>query len=548
MSIVTVCPNIDLNLQHKDVKLLSPNAVTIRQWISTSYSNNQASFSMPPPSTSVFIDRCFMKATPVTIAYAGSTTGSNMLQLGYDALRAYPIASITNSDQLTLNNSTFTMQTSELVPYMARYWKAEHYSSFPSYLDTYQVYADGVAAINNPLGAYFNAIDHHQPRGGYPMIVVNASTSASITATIYEPIWLPCLHRNFENGLGFTNIRTCDLVTNYNANLARIVSHALSLATISSITVTMGQPIVYMKYSTPSMGYVPPPVMTYGSEDINRFITPYGATLTANSSATITSTNIQLGGVPRWVLIFCRESNANLTYASTDTACNISNVSINFDNQSGILSSSSEMNLYLMSAKNCLQDTWEQYHGVTSNLATQVGTTGSFLKLFFGKDIPLTPGSYPGKIGAYNLSMNVTVKNINQSASITAPNLYIITSVPQKLLIHNGGQVETILGIEERGDGEYVQYDNVVKYYGGSFHSFAAKVGKFFRPVVDWLKKTHLISTVASFIPHPLAQTISGVASRAGFGDGDGDGDGGMTVGGRVASRAELMKRIKKYG
>lgn len=555
MSVSTICPNIDLNLQHKDIKLTSPASVTIRQWISTSYSNNQASFSMPPPSTSIFIDRCFLKATPVTINYTGNTVGPALLELGKDALRAYPIASITASDQLTLNNQQFVIQTSELVPYMARYWDQEHFSSFPSFLDTYQEYVDGFGANNNPLGSYADSINKHQLRGGYPMIIVNGALASSIQATIYEPIWVPVLHKEFDNGLGFTNIRTCDLVSNYNSNLARIVSHALSNATLTNVSVTMGQPIVYMKYNTPPVGFVPRTIQ-YGSEDINRFITQCPtAPLAPNVGVTFPSTNIQLNAIPKWMLVFCRESTGNLTYNSTDTALNISNISINFNNISGILSSASEVDLYKISAKNGLQDTWEQWHGVTSRLATQVGTTGSFLKLYFGKDVTLAPNSFPGEVGAFNLSMTVTVKNVNQSSPIIAPQLYIITSTHQKLVIHEGGQIETILGVSGE-EGEYMPYDVAMEHYGGSFRDFLGKVGNFFtkvgKPVVDFLRNTKLISTVGkalSGVPiiGPAASTIGTVAERVGFGEDGGMEVGGMPVGGRVMSRAELLRRARKY-
>lgn len=533
MSVVsTICPNIDINLQHKDVKLTSPQAVSIRQWISTSYSNSQASFSMPPPSTTVFIDRCFIKATPVTITVAGSTSGSAMLQGGYDSLRAFPIACITNSDQLTINNQTFVIQTSELVPYMARYWKQSNFSSFPSMQDNYQVYADGVGAVNNPLGQYFNAIDHHQPRGGYPMLIVNGATSSTITATVYEPVWLPILHREFGMGVGLTNVRTCDLVTNYSSNLARIFSHALSSATISSVSVALGQPICYQLYSSPPVGTVPRP-MTYGTEDLNRFLTTYGSAVASNSSVTLTSSNIQLNAIPKWILVYVREANANLTYASTDTAMRIDNVSINFNNISGILSSASSHDIFKASKANGLQTTWEQWWGVTANLATKVGTSGSFMKLMFGKDVTLQAGEYPGKIGAYNLSMNVTVTNVNQSASIANPTLYIITSVPQKMIIHEGGQVETILGISGE-EGEYQPFNHVMKHYGGSFGDFIKTIGRY-------LKKSQLLSNMAKIIP-VVGEPVSKSIANLGFGAGAGEGEGG-----RVISRSELMKRVRSY-
>ena len=379
----TVVPNIDVRLEHKDVKIEDPTAVTIRQWISTSYSNNQASFSAPPPSTSVFIDRCFVVGLPVTINYTGTTTSGNLLNGGSDALRAFPMASIVNSYQLTLNNQTFVIQANEIIPAMSHFWKQSKESIFPSMLDTYQNYADGVGAINNPLGQYFNAVDHHQPRGGFPMVVVNSSTSASINATVFEPVWLPVLHRDFDDGLGFTNIRTCDLVVNYASNLARLVSHAVASAvTLTSVSVVLGQPIMYQKYSSPPLGYMPK-TLTYGTEDINRFITPCPtAPLTTNSSVTFPSTNIQLNCIPKWLLVMCRESTANLTYTSPDTYLRISALSINFNNVSGILSSASENDLFKISCANHLQDTWEQFHGVTAmsvgsaTLTNQVGTVG----------------------------------------------------------------------------------------------------------------------------------------------------------------------------
>jgi hypothetical protein len=477
-----------------------------------------------------------MKATPVVITVTGTTSGSALFQGGYDCLRAFPIAAITNSDQLTLNNQTFVIQTSELIPYMARYWSQSKFTSFPSMLDTYQVYVDGVGAINNPLGQYMNALNSEKggmPRGAYPMVIVNGATSSTITATVYEPVWIPILHREFGMGVGLTNVRTCDLISNYSSNLARIFSHALSLATISAVSVAMGQPTVYQMYSTPPAGYVPQP-MVYGTEDLNRFVTTV-STLTANSSVTITSTNMQLNAIPKWILVFVRESNANLTYASTDTACRIDGVSINFNNISGILSTASSHDLFKTSVSNGLEASWEQWWGITSNLATKIGTTGSFMKLMFGKDITLAPGEFPGKIGAYNLSLNVTVTNVNQSASITAPSLYVITSVPQKVVIHEGGQVESILGLSGE-QGEYVSYESAMKNYGGSFGDFVKKIGKVLGKAVGFLKDSHVISNIASMIPHPIAQTIGQSARAIGLGEG-----------GQTMSRSELMKRVRSY-
>lgn len=532
MSLTTVCPNIDPNLQHKDVFLVSPSNFTVRRWVSTSYSSSSTTFSMPPPSTSVFIDRCLFLALPVTITYTGTTSGSALLQQGYDALRAYPISSIINNCNLVLNNVTFSFQTSDYVPYLARFWKQSHMSAFPSYLDTYQNYLDGVGDMNNPLGPFSNNVKDVQPRGGYPMLVVNGATSATMSGTIYEPVFMPPLHQNTGEGLGFSGMKTMDLTINYSSNLSRVVSHAPSLATFSGITVTLGQPTIDVLYSSPPQGVVRSHTLSYIADDLNRFITPVGQPLAPNATFQMTSTNIQLNCVPKWLVVFARESNTNLTYASTDTALNIQAVSINFDNLSGQLASATEFDLWRLSIANGLQMSWADWHGVTTNQSTgaEVGTAGSFLKLFFGKDITLNTGSYVGKVGAFNLQLNITVKNVNQTATIQAPQLYIITSSNQKIEISPDGQITQTLGVQLPTSDNYMPFGAATKFYGGSFMDWVWKINKF-------LRDTKAISGIARAIPHPIAQTISGIADTLGYGEGG--------YGGRVASRGALLRRIQ---
>ena len=289
MSVISsICPNIDLNLEHKDVKLTSPSAVTFRQFTSVSYSSSQANFSCPPPSTSIFVDRCILVSYPFVVDLAGTATppATTLLQRGKVALRAYPIASVTTSSILTLNNYTFTCLVNQLIPYMARFWKQTNYSTYPSFMDTFTEYLNGFGANNNPLGTYQDDVFNNQLRGGFPMIVTNSTNlTGTISGTIYEPVWIPVLHREHDNGLAFTNLKTMDLVINYSTNLERIISHALG-SQVTSINVTMGQPTVFLKYSSPPLGYVSRSV-TYGSEDLNRFITPIGVSLAPGMSINI---------------------------------------------------------------------------------------------------------------------------------------------------------------------------------------------------------------------------------------------------------------------
>jgi len=408
-SVYTVAPNIDKNLMFRDIHLQSGENCSVRAWSSTNYSNSVISFSCPPPSMSVFIDRMVLLELPITVTYAGTTGGSALLQDGYDALRAYPIASVSTSVQCTINNQQFSLQTSDVVPYLAHYFKPDRKSTWPIFLDKYAVYSDGVTANNNPLASYkTNSAGYESacPRGGFPMTITNGATSSTIATTVYEPIWVPPFHSSPQEGLGFTNVRTMDFVINLSSQLNRIVSHATSLATLSGVTVALGQPVLRMFYTSPPIGMNPTDVV-YGGQEINRFPTQTNSSLAPNASTTIISTNMQLNAIPTHIYAFVRPSNAELTYTMADFLCQISNVNITFNNQTGILSSSNVSDLFNMSKSNGLQDDFEEFNGLVSVMGTVMGTSGSVVKLAFGKDISLSSDAFPGKIGAFNLQINV---------------------------------------------------------------------------------------------------------------------------------------------
>lgn len=549
MSLTAIVPTIDYNLQHREISLISPQEFTTRTYPSTSYSQNNATFSIIPPNTSTFIDRCMYMSLPVTITYAGTTTGSALLQSGYDALRSRPLASILANLQFTIDNQTFTFQPYELIHIAERYEKPKIWSLSPMYLDQYQVYADGVGSNNNSLGSYLDSTMGKPLRGAFPMTITNGATSSTISTIVTEPLYVPPLTDEVESSLGFTNVQQLSVVANYITQLNRIVSHAASLATLSSVTVTLGQPSIYMKFYTPPHDYIPRP-MSYGSQQIAYFTTP-SATLTTTSTATIASTNMQLNCVPSHMYIAVREANANLTYTSSDTFLNISGLNITFNNKTGILSTASEYDLFAIAKSNGLCDTWEGYHGtVTSATLTQIGTCGSVIRLNFGKDIPLIDGSYVGMNGAFNMQMNVSVKNVS-SQTITTPTLYVVVVYPTTLNIDTNGLCSVKVGLSNDSNGEYVSYHDMKKYYGAGFKDFISKVASYVKPAVDWLRKNKVISNVAGIvgsIPSPIsgiANVVSSGAKNLGFGM-VGNGNGGMLMGGEQMTTQSLRERMKR--
>jgi len=582
-----IVPDIDLNLSYKDVMLTNGSSVNYRVWTSSSYSNSNTTFSCPPSSTGVFISRLIVLHLPFVATIMGKPIGTNtdpcVAVPGRFALRAYAADQILNSITMTINNQTFTLQNSEIVGALARFWKTKEYLSFPNYLDNYSVYSEGVGTFNNPLAGYDSSSKDNSLRGCYPLSIskitgIPFNEGCIVSGVLICPVYLPVLVHDNHDSLGFCYVKTMDFVFNWaTSNLSRMFSHAYGTDTttspppannISSISVNLQQtaPALLMRYTTPPANFVYPDFISYGSHDINRFITvanplpaiTFDAVTGVMSQPTseVTSTNIQLNCIPNYCIIFLREDNQNLTAASTDTAMNIYQISINFDNMSGILSSCREADLWKMSRANDLECNYAQYHGLvplpkdappaTTHLP-QVGTVGSFLKLNFGKDITLSPNSWVGKVGAYNFSINVQYKQVS-SVPLIKPNLYIITASPSKIIIYKDGLIESRLGIAEpAGPMNYISYHKVGRhFFGAGFADWAQKAYNIIKPIHDYVRDNKLISRgaeVFSYASDPRivapARLIANTAKRFGYGGEGGDG-------GRVASREELLRRIKK--
>jgi hypothetical protein len=149
---------------------------------------------------------------------------------------------------------------------------------------------------------------------------------------------------------------------------------------------------------------------------------------------TIQSTNIQLSGIPDKLIICVRKRVADLNCRDTDSYATIKGVSLNFNNQAGLLSSMSQEQLFRNSIQSGLANmSWDEFCGSTvsscgttaagnaqlrdafSGVGARIGnpgfqlspTTGTILVLNFAEVIQLTEEYYaPGSLlerSTYNL-------------------------------------------------------------------------------------------------------------------------------------------------
>jgi hypothetical protein len=278
-----------------------------------------------------------------------------------------------------------------------------------------------------------------------------------------------------ESDTGLFGIQNIQLVMNMNspsqtATSGRVLrSTTRAGRTISQVaynsSVAGGSPFtdsrVNVQFLTPSLDIPLPPKSVVPYMEFPRFIynqsfsTPIaiGATATGVQSQTIT-----LPQIPDLMIIYAKPNQQGYTvagpttfgpYAPTDADfyLPITQISINFDNFSGLLSSHTPEQLYGMSFRNGLDMDWQQWSGQAklSALATTAGdlpsgtaaTVGGFLVLKPSQDIVLQSGQAPSLVGNFTFQFNCNILNTTGGA-LNGCSLYVITA--------NSGFFESIKG------------------------------------------------------------------------------------------------------
>lgn len=585
-------------IRNKEYALLKGGSqVSWKPYTTTSISSSSIQFSTPPPSPKIWIDRKMYIYLPVRITLNVAAPNANpVLRAGYDAPRAFPISSSLNTLTVNINNTAVSLNMSDVIQTLLRFntneiLKEHDYSMTPSCLDQSQEYNDLLGSIRSPLGQYGDSNDESvMGRGGFTnyRIVSNTAGQAVIDCIFVEPIFLSPFYFGCGNATAFIGVQTMDWNFTFLSNSAyRMWSHnALGAAAPGAITTGQVQfsgfsgpafsfgsvvPQLLFNYITPQQLQTIPSAMQYSYFNIDRYPTDFPA-LAPNVSTTLVSNNIQLQSIPRRIYICARRNNAELQSSPnfTDTFLSINNIVVNWNNHSGLFSSATAYDLYKMSVKNHCNLSWTQWSGgpsyINGSLATLGGTVGSIVCIEMGTDIGLEDTECAGKLGTYQLQINVGVTNINQSSAIT-PTLYIIVVSEGVFNILDNRSVSQI-GVVSSQDildakqhlADYVDYETIQEVNGGNFFSGISKFGhnilERIRPIA---KRIYEIGKkVAPYVKTGLniAKTIA--PYLAGLGDDEeggilvGDqpnyqycGNGSM-VGGKMMSKAKLRNRLKR--
>jgi hypothetical protein len=242
-----------------------------------------------------------------------------------------------------------------------------------------------------------------------------------------------------------------------------------------------------------------------GEYELPRYITNVSSTIAAGTTGQVISSSLQLNQIPDKLIIFCRKVMSNQTNSDSDCFYPITGLSIQFNNQAGILSSAQPQDLFRYSVENGSNQNWLEFSGkaavpVASGLPYTVSTSGGMLVLQFGKDINLSESFYAsGSLGNFNLQINAQVFN-NSTVDINANNNaeFVLITMNSGVFVCERGTSSTFTGILTKQDvldasEQEPYYERSVKrMVGGGFLDSLKSVAGRVLPVLPTIGKNLL--------------------------------------------------------
>ena len=493
--------NITRSDRRSEVIRLGGSRNTEQVIASQSFSNTNALWNFQPPSPQTIVSRDWRVRFYIEVAPVGGN-----FAVGSDCLSSFPLHSILQNAQLSINGASTSAQLFNIAPALLTMTtpagRKEWHSSTASQPDLYQRYQDGTGSNNEPFARYGSNVLEHS-RASFPFTAGVAPNSRRYV--ISEALLLSPLLSGESEDEGFINVNQFQLILQFTSSLQQIWSHNTDPASgaaagYTGVTVSFyNAPELLLTYITPSPTYVLPPSQTLEYYQPLLSTQSSGVVLPGASVAGFSCQSQQLNQVPRRMMIFVRQQNP--TSFTTQSFCRIDNISVNFANVSGLFASATAQQLWKMSERNGCNISWVEYQNYR----------GSVIIVDFGKDIGLDSDLAPGTQGLFQIQPTISFTNTSGSNFTPEVNVvYIlqgqVTIVPNACRFTLGNITRQIV-MDTSTMGVEIPISRLDT--GGNF----------------WSKLKNTIGKVARFISPALAAinpslgTISqGVASLTGNG------------------------------
>jgi len=475
--------------------------ITPSQYEAINKSPSSITWNIQLPSEATVMDRRVMVEFEGTISYnctlpAGTPIGTTAINYGYsESLAPFPFNSeLCNTLQLTLNNNVVSQNNADIMSVLHRFndrRELQRYnSSAPIMYDSYLNYSDALGASNNPNGAFNDASNDLSflGRGAFELIEILGNTpyagpaAEAKTITIrfktFEPVMLsPFIWCDPQsNNQGIYGLQTMNLTANLQQptriirsaqrglffTLAPPVAPVLIAGAVAPVItlVSVQKAMLHLMLYTrqPSNLVSARNVVPYSQYP--RYFTQVQEVIAPDAETTVSSQTIQLNTIPDKIIFGVRKARSSQTCFDADAWLPIEAISINFNNQAGLLSSSQKITLWELSTKSGLNMCWNEWSGnagVGRNVPTQtyqnVKLCGSLCALSFATQIQLDDVFTQGSIGSFNLQFNVRVKN-NTGIPIGPTNPYELILITQEsgLFVVERGTSQTYTALLSRSD------------------------------------------------------------------------------------------------
>jgi len=530
---------------------------TLQRQTASSLGNNQIVWNVVLNNGANTIIDPYMYAeigVSVTIGATGLAQTVESYVTDNFAPRQYPLASVTATSTVTINNQQVTVQPSQFIHPLS--WnqdfvsyQASAQSITPIYPDQAPSYNELNGSMKSPLLGYASGGDHYtEPRGSFVeefRTTVGTTGTWGFNWTIREPIMNPLLEydasKDDREGLAYVNLLNVQL--QFVANLSRMFSlDAVNCPNITGITVNVTSANLVMSWLTS------PPNQALPGRTLRSFNTivcnqTNQVAFTAGQQQVIQSQAYSFNQIPKKIWLYVADQSTDIAtgYTKSDYFFSIQQVSILFNNRSGLMANMSAADLY----NACQSD-----EGSRMTYVQAQHFVGSVIEVDPAKMLGLLETEAPGMIGTFNFQAQVQCTNIGTTT--VTPNLWVTTALDTVFITDASGTSNMVQGFVTAADviasnglpanpSSFAERD----IYGGNFldtlKNIWDKVTGVVRPIHDFVKANKLISSGLKFIPHPAAAAAALAAEKLGYGETMGRGP----IAGRRTNKKEMKRRYE---
>jgi hypothetical protein len=493
------------------------------------------------------------------------TAGQNgrLFNLGvYDAPRRAPLAAITQSIAVQINDAQVKLNTSWVADVLLR--TATSYdeidkdlSTFPAMPDYFANYQD---AYNPALNAQATPVpgpnvtggngknifsgaggmsEGYEPRGAWridsivdPTVAPGAASTATVTFTTTEPLFVSPFGASArsDDSLALLGVQTMDVTLTF-ANLEKIWSHVLndqtvfapggpvaeypSTLTFQSLTIPSAR--LLQRFLTLSQVEKIPATITYRYNVVNVYPTS-GTALAGGAQTTTTTSSQTLAYIPKRLMIWVAPQPGLTKMTTSDSYARIDKINITWDNQNGVLAGAAPSQLYEISRSNGLSMSYNAWQSFT----------GSILIADFAKDLGLENDAEAVSVPTNKqIQVDVTYTNLATSATPVQFQVFLATISDGTIDIGQNSAIqrvsvltpEDVLKAKSEGH-EMPAYQPAQDFYGGRARhdGFLGLLKKGAHALKDIAKKEHLVSR--GLVEFGAPKIVSDIAAMQGYGSG----------------------------